>query len=262
MLNASTEQMGVGEYVTATEVTVCPLICSISLYILSGAFIPYRKNFQRTQLNGNMGKICIQKYKLAINNHVLSSCHCAGRCIEFYLNITSIPTTDISQTRPKWMYVFYDLPLSKSLSLNKSLLQDPVRNKHVNGYRKVLTEDQTHLRSNVQSFPLSSSIVTEPVRWEDEFIFLWILRYTRRPTGEIIRDVIDPVPLTHWRWKLGGHLKAWLSMLKEGLTQWNCSGCRWELPTRRIPKLEPRLFGMWLLLWTPVQPLLGECRHK
>ncbi len=102
-LNASTEQMGVVESVTATEVTVRPLICSISLYILSGAFRPYRQYFRQTQLKGYINcspyqmmsaplkgrhrqdkeittgqsylisqwlEICMQKYKLTIINHV------------------------------------------------------------------------------------------------------------------------------------------------------------------------------------------------
>ncbi len=47
----------------------------------------------------------------------------------------------------------------------------------------------------------------------------WFGRAARRPAGEIIRDVIDPVPLTHWRRKRAGQLKTWLTMLKEDLAR-------------------------------------------
>ncbi len=63
----------------------------------------------------------------------------------------------------------------------------------------------------------------------------WYGHADRRLAGEIIRDVIDPVLLTHWRRNRGGQLTTWLSTLKENLTrmsgpnfyglrQWNREG--------------------------------------
>ncbi len=47
----------------------------------------------------------------------------------------------------------------------------------------------------------------------------WFEHAARRPAGEFIRDVIDPVPLTHWRRKRDGPVKTLLTMLKENLTR-------------------------------------------
>ncbi len=59
----------------------------------------------------------------------------------------------------------------------------------------------------------------------------WFGHAARRPVGEIIRDVIDSVLLTHWRRKRGGQLKTWLSTLKEDLTR--MSGPNVNGPRRR-----------------------------
>ncbi len=47
----------------------------------------------------------------------------------------------------------------------------------------------------------------------------WFGHAARRPTGGFSRDVINPVPFTHWRREQGGQLKTWLSTLKEDLTR-------------------------------------------
>ncbi len=47
----------------------------------------------------------------------------------------------------------------------------------------------------------------------------WFGHAARRPAGEIIRHVIDPVRPTHWRRKRGGQLKIWLTMLKVDLAR-------------------------------------------
>ncbi len=47
----------------------------------------------------------------------------------------------------------------------------------------------------------------------------WFGHAARRPAGEIIRGIINPVPPSHWRHKQGGQLKTWLTMLKENLAR-------------------------------------------
>ncbi len=52
----------------------------------------------------------------------------------------------------------------------------------------------------------------------------WFGHAARRPAGDFIRDVIQPVPFLHWRRKRDGQLKTWLTKLKEVLTQMSGPG--------------------------------------
>ncbi len=43
----------------------------------------------------------------------------------------------------------------------------------------------------------------------------WLGHAARRPTGEIICEVINPEPPVHWRKKRRGQLKTWMTTLNE-----------------------------------------------
>ncbi len=58
----------------------------------------------------------------------------------------------------------------------------------------------------------------------------WFGHATRRPAGEIIREAINPEPPAHWCKKRGGHLKMWMTIVKEDLARLrgpDIFGLRW-----------------------------------
>ncbi len=75
----------------------------------------------------------------------------------------------------------------------------------------------------------------------------WFGRATRRPEGELIKDLLLPTPPRTWRRRAGGQLKTWATTIKTDLE----------------PISGPRVFGhaRWRKDWVKVSSELAQDRR-
>ncbi len=76
----------------------------------------------------------------------------------------------------------------------------------------------------------------------------WFGHATRRPEGELIKDLLLPTPPRTWRRRAGGQLKTWATMIKADLE----------------PISGPRAFGhtQWSKDWVKVSSELAQDRQS
>ncbi len=100
----------------------------------------------------------------------------------------------------------------------------------------------------------------------------WFGHATRRPDGELIKDLLLPARPRTWRRLTGGQLKTWSTTIKADLEL--LSGREssakeeriwWKFPVSSHSIVEPGVppFETWSAqLVMPAEPALGECRLK